>query len=124
MWMGGAVPTGYVAINKKLKIKPEEGEMIKFMFESYLKHKSITAICKLVKEKYGIEYRREMIKRLLKNPVYLGKVKHKNELYDGQHPAIIDKKHLIKLPKSEPVKMWPNALACTRKTKSAFCVAF
>ena len=34
MWMGGAVPTGDVAINKKLKIKPEEGEMIRFMFES------------------------------------------------------------------------------------------
>ncbi len=97
MWMGGAVPTGYVAINKKLKIKPEEGEMIRFMFESYLKHKSITAVCKLVKDNYGIEYRREMIKRLLKNPVYLGKVKHKNELYDGQHPAIIDQETFDKV---------------------------
>ena len=95
--MGGAVPTGYVAINKKLKIKPEEGEMIKFMFESYLKHKSITAVCKLVKDRYGIEYRREMIKRLLKNPIYLGKVKHKNELYDGQHPAIIDQETFDKV---------------------------
>ena len=97
MWMGGAVPTGYVAISKKLKIKSEEGEMIRFMFESYLKHKSITAVCKLVKDKYGIEYHREMIKRLLKNPVYLGKVKHKNELYDGQHPAIIDQETFDKV---------------------------
>ncbi len=81
--MGSAVPTGYVAINKKLKIKPEEGEMIRFMFESYLKHKSITAVCKLVKDNYGIEYRREMIKHLLKNLVYLGKVKHKKEVIKG-----------------------------------------
>ena len=95
--MGGAVPTGYVAINKKLKIKPEEGKMIRFMFESYLKHKSITAVCKLVKDNYGIEYRREMIKRLLKNPIYLGKVKHKNELYEGQHPAIIDQETFDKV---------------------------
>ena len=72
IWIGGAVPTGYVAINKKLKIKPEEGEMIRFMFESYLKHKSITAVCKLVKDKFShmrlaetLDKSKDQIRRLL-----------------------------------------------------------
>ncbi len=90
MWMGGAVPFGYTPINKKLTVKAEEAEIIRFMFAMYLKHKSLTAVCKLVNDKYNKQFPRDTIKRMLRNPIYIGKIKHKKNIYDGQHKAIID----------------------------------
>ena len=89
MWTGGTVPFGYIPINKKLVVKEDEAEIVRFMFDGYVKYKSITGICKLIKDKFGEEYRREMVKRILRNPIYVGKVKHKKELYDGQHEALV-----------------------------------
>ena len=89
MWTGGVVPFGYIPINKKLVIKEHEAEIVRFMFEGYVKYKSITGICKLIKDKFGEEFRREMVKRILRNPIYIGKVKHKKEVYNGQHEALV-----------------------------------
>ena len=30
------------------------------------------------------------IHHILRNPVYAGRIRHKGQVYDGQHPAIID----------------------------------
>ena len=76
MWTGGVVPFGYIPINKKLVVKEREAEIVRFMFDGYVKYKSITGICKLIKDKFGEEYRREMVKRILRNPIYIGKIKH------------------------------------------------
>lgn len=89
MWTGGVVPFGYIPLNKKLVVKEEEAEIVRFMFEGYLKYQSITAVCKLIKENYHQEFRREMVKRILKNPIYIGKVKHKTVFYDGIHEPLV-----------------------------------
>ena len=89
MWTGGVVPFGYIPINKKLVVKEREAEIVRFMFDGYVKYKSITGICKLIKDKFGEEYRREMVKRILRNPIYIGKIKHKDVFYDGQHEALV-----------------------------------
>ena len=41
MWMGGAVPLGYEARDKKLVIKPEEAEIIRRIFRLYLEAGSV-----------------------------------------------------------------------------------
>ena len=89
MWTGGVVPFGYIPINKKLVVKEREAEIVRFMFDGYVKYKSITGICKLIKDKFGEEYRREMVKRILRNPIYIGKIKHKDMFYEGQHEALV-----------------------------------
>lgn len=89
MWTGGVVPFGYQNINKKLEIKPDEAEAVRFMFEMYLKYKSAMAVCKLLTENGYKAFRRDAVKRMLKNPIYMGKIKYGKELYDGQHEAII-----------------------------------
>lgn len=89
MWTGGVVPFGYIPINKKLVVKEREAEIVRFMFDGYVKYKSITGICKLIKDKFGEEYRREMVKRILRNPIYIGKIRHKDVFYDGQHEALV-----------------------------------
>src|ERR1043166_7587036 len=41
LWMGGPVPFGYVAKDKKLVIVPEEAERVRWMFQKYLELGSI-----------------------------------------------------------------------------------
>lgn len=92
MWTGGVVPYGYRSINKKLEIEPQEADVVKFMFEMYLKYKSVMSVCKLLTENGYRDFRRDALLRMLKNPTYMGKIKYKDELYDGQHKAIISPK--------------------------------
>ena len=89
MWTGGAVPFGYKNINKKLEINPDEAEAVKFMFEMYHRYNSAMAVCKLMYEHGYKAFRRDAVKRMLKNPIYMGKIKYGQELYDGQHQAIV-----------------------------------
>jgi len=44
MWMGGAVPLGYDAINRKLRINAEEAKTIRLLFELYLELGSVRAL--------------------------------------------------------------------------------
>lgn len=89
IWMGGCVPYGYEPIKRKLVIKPDEAKVIKFMFEKYLEYKSPLAVSKLMTEAGMKTFARASIDRMLKNPIYMGKIKHQGVLYDGQHEAII-----------------------------------
>ena len=89
IWMGGGIPYGYQVINRKLIIKPEEAQEIKFMFESYLQYKSAQTVSRLMEEQGYKNLARTAIVRMLKNPIYMGKIKHKDQLYDGQHEGIV-----------------------------------
>lgn len=73
MWTGGVIPFGYQTVNKKLEIKPDEAEAVRFMFEMYVKYKSAMAVCKLLTESGYKSFRRDAVKRMLKNPLYMGK---------------------------------------------------
>ena len=41
MWMGGAVPLGYDAVNRKLRINAEEAKTVRLLFDLYLKLGSV-----------------------------------------------------------------------------------
>lgn len=51
MWTGGPAPLGYDIKEKKLIINPEEAEVVKFIFDDYLKTKSQLQTMKDVNEK-------------------------------------------------------------------------
>ena len=36
--------------------------------------------------------------QMLSNPIYAGKIRHKDKLYNGQHEAIIDRKTFVAVP--------------------------
>ena len=44
MWVGGPIPLGYVTVNKKLVIAPEEAETVRTMFRLYLECGSVGAL--------------------------------------------------------------------------------
>ena len=103
--MGGPVPIGYRLENCKLVIDEDEAATVRLIFERYVVLHSIAA---LVDELHargvrtrqraykdgrvvgGIAFTKGPLAQLLKNPIYLGKVRHRDVLYDGEHAAVID----------------------------------
>jgi len=105
MWMGGPIPIGYALEDRKLVPDAQEAATVRLIFERYVELRSIGA---LVDELYdrgivtkrrtyrdgktvgGIPFTKGPLAALLHNPIYIGKVRHRDQVYDGQHEAIID----------------------------------
>jgi site-specific DNA recombinase len=105
MWMGGGVPLGYEAEGRTLKINEGEADTVRHIFRRYL---GLRSVHKLIAElradgvkskrsvfstgrtRGGCDLDRGALYKLLANPAYLGKVRHKDQVYDGLHPAIVD----------------------------------
>ena len=104
IWMGGNLPIGYKVVERKLLFDEEYVPTVKHIFDKYLELKSVTLLkeylddngyrTRLWVSKKGVShpsanFSRGILYKILSNPIYAGKIRHKNELYDGQHRAII-----------------------------------
>ncbi len=108
MWMGGPPPLGYDVVNQKLEINKAEADTVSFIFSRFLETGSTTALmreldAKGLRSKSWVSVRKQkkhggtpiakvQIYKILRNPLYIGKVRHKEQLYEGQHKAIVDHK--------------------------------
>ncbi|MFC6637713.1 recombinase family protein [Sulfitobacter sp. JBTF-M27] len=105
MWMGGAVPLGYDARDKSLVINRGEASAIRTIFAEYLAVGSVRQLVSRLKElgvvskrrtdrhgrvSGGEAFSRGSLYNILRNPIYIGKIRHKDSLHDGLHEAIID----------------------------------
>lgn len=105
MWMGGNIPLGYDVKNRKLLVNDNEAPQVKMIFEKYLELGNMNATAEhLNKNGYktkswkkksgeivgGSEYTKNNLKPLLSNPTYIGRVRHKDKVYEGEQQAIID----------------------------------
>ena len=105
MWMGGNVPLGYDVEARKLIINKEDANTLRFIFESYLELGCVSKLKAMLDDKQiytkvrfskrgkkigGKLYSRGALYALLKNPIYIGKIRHQDEMYDGLHEAIIE----------------------------------
>jgi site-specific DNA recombinase len=105
MWMGGRPPLGYDIDNRKLVINREEASRVRYIFESYIKLGSAMALMTHLKEQGlhskrwttqkdkvqgGHPFTRGALYTLLQNPVYIGKIRHKDQTHEGLHDPIID----------------------------------
>ncbi len=105
MWMGGNIPLGYRVENRKLLINEPEAETIRAIFGRYLELKSIRKLAdeinrsdKVIRRgaprsggRYITEpFRAGNLRHLLANPVYAGKIRHRDKIYEGEHQGIID----------------------------------
>jgi hypothetical protein len=104
MWMGGVVPLGYRVENRKLLVDDREAETVRWLFSRYLELRSVRALVDEAKEQQLIGRTRDAgdgspipvttfgrgnLYHLLSNPVYIGKIKHRDNTYDGEHQPII-----------------------------------
>lgn len=104
MWMGGNPPLGYDVKDRKLVINEDEAKIIKALFAQFNETESVTEtyrelnslgfstktwISQSGKLQKGQKFNKKNIRRILENPIYIGKIKHKEKVYDGLHEPII-----------------------------------
>jgi site-specific DNA recombinase len=108
LWMGGSLPLGYDRHpdpqRRELVVNAAEAEVVTRIFGLYadranLRQVEIEAQRLGLRPKSGITpsghvrgaapFSRGQLHYLLTNPVYIGRIRHKEQTYPGQHPAII-----------------------------------
>jgi site-specific DNA recombinase len=104
MWMGGPPPLGYDVKDRKLIINDDEAENVRLIFDTFIMKRGVELLVielkRLgIKSKFritttgkhvgGNTYDAATLYKLLNNQIYLGKIKHKDQIYEGQHEAII-----------------------------------
>src|SRR5258705_10307352 len=105
LWVGGMVPLGYDAKDRKIWVNEEEAERVRIIFRRYLELGSLAPLMadlrqqgiitklrtlKTGKAVGGIPFTRGGLAYLLRNRFYLGEVAFKGEVLPGEQPAILD----------------------------------
>jgi site-specific DNA recombinase len=106
MWMGGLVPLGYEIRDRQLVINPSGAETVRHIFQRYCQLRSVRVLreeldrdgirSKLRVAKNGVKsggmcFARGALYTLLRNPIYVGEVRHKRTRYPGQHQPIVER---------------------------------
>jgi len=106
IWMGGAVPLGYRVENRALQIVKEHAEFVRTLFKRYLETGSVVRLkAALDVENVRLPVRvvgtgettggglisRGHLYWILSNPIYVGRLRHRGQIHDGVHAAIVDR---------------------------------
>jgi len=106
LWMGGRPVLGYDPDGRTLKINPAEAEVVRWMFTRYLELRSVNQMLqelaargavskrwmsKSGEPRGGLPIERGGAYHMLRNPIYVGDIAHKDKVYPGQHPSLVDR---------------------------------
>lgn len=90
---GGNIPTGYDYIDGELVVNEYEAMQIRDLYDRFLKGYSVYNCWGYMQRKYTTKYggwnSETQIRNVLKNELYIGKVKFKGISYPGNHQAIV-----------------------------------
>ena len=106
-WVGGHPLLGYDVDSRgsKLVVNKEEARRVRAIYKLYLRHQGLIPVVRELEKRGwrtkrwqthkghyrgGQRFTKSSLHHLLTNPVYLGKVKYKKEVYAGEHQAIVD----------------------------------
>jgi DNA invertase Pin-like site-specific DNA recombinase len=104
MWMGGLVPLGYDREGRKLVPNPKEAELIIKIFSLYLELGCVRKLAeRLDRDKIrskvwntqtgarlgGVAFARGALYHLLRNRLYIGEIRHREQWYPGEHEGIV-----------------------------------
>jgi site-specific DNA recombinase len=136
MWMGGVTPLGYEVRDRHLHIREEEAKQVRTIFDLFLMLKSVTRVARELPD-HGIVSRRRVsrngrafggtpldkgaIYKILSNPIYIGKIRHKQEVYDGRHEGIIDQVTWDKVRTLLAESPRTRSVATKRRTRAVLC---
>jgi site-specific DNA recombinase len=106
LWVGGVVPLGYQAKDRKITVVAHEAKTVRHIFRRYLDLGSLNLVLTDlrrtgVKTKLrplsngrtigGIPFTRGSLAAFLRNRFYIGEVRYKDEVFPGEQPAILDR---------------------------------
>ncbi|MEI6203825.1 MAG: recombinase family protein, partial [Enhydrobacter sp.] len=104
MWMGGTVPLGYDVINRELVVNEAEAATVRDIFDRYIRLGSVAELradlqrLGILSKRWtsstgrawgGAKFSRGALYWLLRNPLYVGRVAHKGNNYEGRQTAIV-----------------------------------
>lgn len=107
LWVGGVVPLGYHAKDRKISVVEQEAKVVRHIFHRYLELGSLnllladlrtTGVTTKVRPLStgrtigGIPFTRGPLAHFLRNRFYVGEVQFKGEIFPGEQPAILDRK--------------------------------
>ena len=105
-WTGGAVPLGYDVRDRKLIVNRREATLVRLIFERY---QVLQSTMKLMRELHeaghrtkarkrrdgtksnGAQWSSAALVRVLRNPVYAGLIPLHDEVFEGEHKALVDR---------------------------------
>jgi site-specific DNA recombinase len=104
-WTGGLPVLGYDIQGGKLAVNQEEANCVREIFHTFTQKQTLAETLYEMEQRGwktkswltqkgtcfgGRRFNRSKLKFMLSNPLYLGKVRLKGALHDGEHPAIVD----------------------------------
>jgi site-specific DNA recombinase len=106
-WSGGTPVLGYDLDPRggRLHVNDEEAERVRIIFALYLEHRALLPVVQELerrgwvskqwrtrhgRQRAGRPFTKTSLYRLLTNVIYAGKVRYKDEIHDGEQPALID----------------------------------
>jgi site-specific DNA recombinase len=115
---GGVVPLGYNCVDRQLIVNAREAATVREIFRQYIRLGCVRKLKQVLARKQifskarankdgkkprGRVFARGALYHLLKNPLYIGRIQHRKEIYEGQHKPIV------------PVELWEQAARRLRK---------
>jgi site-specific DNA recombinase len=106
-WSGGMTVLGYDLDprGRRLHVNEEEAERVRAIFALYLEHQAMLPVVQELarrgwvgkcwqtrhgRQRGGRPFTKTSLYRLLTNVLYAGQVRYKDEIHDGEQPALID----------------------------------
>ncbi|HEX9767298.1 MAG TPA: recombinase family protein, partial [Nitriliruptorales bacterium] len=96
-WVGGRPPYGYRVDSetKTLAPEPDEATLVRDVFTKYAdEHQGAVTIANWLNDtgrrtRHGHYWTGQTLLRMLRNPVYRGKIVHHDSVHDGKHDALV-----------------------------------
>lgn len=104
-WSGGMPILGYNVDQTKLVVDEDEAAVVRAIFQLYLEHQSLLAVVgeldrrgwrtkrwttRKETARGGRRFDKCSLYKLLTNVTYIGKIRYKDEVHDGEHHPIVD----------------------------------
>src|SRR5882672_1946429 len=106
MWMGGLVPLGYEVRDRQLSAVESEAATVRHIFKRYCELGNVRLL-KQDLDRDGLRsklriasngsrsgeksFSRGALYTMLRNPIYVGEIRHQGARYPGQHQPIVDR---------------------------------
>ncbi|MEO6112974.1 MAG: recombinase family protein [Sphingomicrobium sp.] len=105
MWMGGTVPLGYDALDKKLVINLDEAITVQAIFAKFVEVRSVPATLRWAQAQDlrtkvrqrcgktigGASFHYGALRCLLSNRTYVGEIEHKKKIHQGLQEPIVER---------------------------------